>query len=106
MKWVHIADESALDGKDVIGVEHNGLKLAIFRLGDGCYATSNLCTHASALLSDGEVVEHYIECPAHFGLFDIRTGKAQGAPVSRNLCTFPVKIENGRIFVALDTRDT
>jgi len=102
MTWAHVADVTDLEGKDVIGVEYNDLKLAIFHLEDQYYATSNICTHASALLSEGEVVECYIECPAHYGLFDIRTGEAQGAPVSRNLRTYPVKIDNGRILVMMD----
>ena len=102
MTWAHVADVTDLEGQDVIGVEYNDLKLAIFHLEDQYYATSNICTHASALLSEGEVVECYIECPAHYGLFDIRTGEAQGAPVSRNLRTYPVKIDNGRILVMMD----
>jgi len=102
MTWVHAADVAALEDKSVIGVECNQVRLAIFRLGDEYYATSNVCTHASALLSEGEVVECYIECPAHYGLFDIRTGEAQGAPVSRNLRTYPVKVDGGRLLVMLD----
>ena len=99
MTWVHVADLADLEGKNVIGVVHEGLKLAIFRLEDEYYATSNVCTHASALLSEGEVVECYVECPAHFGLFDIRTGEAQGAPVSRNLRTYPVKVDGSSLLV-------
>jgi nitrite reductase/ring-hydroxylating ferredoxin subunit len=102
MTWVHAADAADLEGKSVIGVECDDLKLAIFRLADQFYATASVCTHASALLSEGEVVECYIECPAHYGLFDIRTGKAQGAPVSRDLRTYPVKVEGGRLLVRLD----
>jgi nitrite reductase/ring-hydroxylating ferredoxin subunit len=99
MTWIHVADVSDLDGKNVIDVEYNELRLAVFHLDGQYYATSNICTHASALLSKGEVVGCYIECPAHYGLFDIRTGEAQGAPVSHNLRTYPVKICDRRILV-------
>jgi nitrite reductase/ring-hydroxylating ferredoxin subunit len=105
MTWVHAADVADLEEKSVIGVECNDFKLAIFRLADQYYVTSNVCTHASALLSEGEVVECYIECPAHYGLFDFRTGKAQGAPVSRDLRTYPVKVEGGRLLVRLDVAE-
>jgi nitrite reductase/ring-hydroxylating ferredoxin subunit len=102
MTWIHAADVADLEGKSVIGVEYHELKLAIFRLEDRYYATSNVCTHASALLSEGEVVECYIECPAHYGLFDIRTGEAQGAPVSRSLRTYPVMVDDGRLLIMVD----
>jgi nitrite reductase/ring-hydroxylating ferredoxin subunit len=102
MTWIHVADTADLDGRDVIGVEIGDLRLAIYRVEDGYYATADRCTHQAARLSEGEVVECYIECPLHYGLFDIRTGKAQGAPVSVDLRTYPVQVEGTRILVRTD----
>lgn len=102
MIWIHVADVADLDGKDVLGIEHGDLKLAVYRLEGRYYATSDVCTHQAARLSEGEVVECYVECPAHYGLFDIRTGKAQGAPVSVDLRTYPVKVEGTQILVRVD----
>lgn len=87
--------------RDVIGVTCSGIELAIYRVEGVHYASQDLCTHMAARLSEGEVVECYIECPLHFGLFDIRTGKAQGAPVTQDIKTYPVKIADGRILVGL-----
>ncbi|KTS19839.1 Rieske (2Fe-2S) protein, partial [Methylobacterium indicum] len=50
-------------------------------------------------LADGEVVEGYIECPAHYGLFEIATGRAQGGPVCRDLATYPVRVEGTEVWV-------
>ena len=102
MTWIHVADIADLEGKDILGVERGDLKLAIYRLEDQYYATSDVCTHQAARLSEGEVVECYVGCPAHYGLFDIRTGKAQGAPVSVDLRTYPVKVDGTRLFVVVD----
>ena len=49
-----------------------------------------------------EVVEGYIECPLHFGLFEIATGKAAGAPVTVDLRTYPVRVEGTRIEIEVD----
>ncbi len=102
MAWIHVADIGDLEDRDVLGIEHGDLKLAIYRLKDRYYATSDICTHQAARLSQGEVVECYIECPAHYGLFDIRTGKAQGAPVTFDLRTYPVRVEGTRLFVMVN----
>lgn len=101
MPWHPIADMSDLAGRDVIARDCAGKSVAVYRLGGEYYATQNLCTHANACLSDGEVVDGYIECPAHFGLFEIRTGKAAGAPVTRDLAVYPVRVEGTRIEVEL-----
>lgn len=99
--WHHVAENADLADREVIGREAGGRKLALYRIEDTYCATADLCTHGQARLSEGEVGEGYIECPLHFGLFEIRTGKAAGAPVSRDLATYPVRVEGGRIEVDL-----
>ena len=102
MPWIDVADAADLDGRGVIGREVEGRRVAVYRLDGALYATQDLCTHGQARLSEGEVVEGYIECPLHFGLFEIATGKAAGAPVTRDLATYPVRVEGGRIWIELD----
>ena len=101
MSWYYVADTADLAESDVIGREIDGRKIAIYRCEGGYYATANLCTHANALLSEGVVVEGYIECPLHFGLFEIRTGKAAGAPVTRDLKVYPLRVLGSRIEIEL-----
>lgn len=45
---------------------------------------------------DGE-----IECPMHQGIFDIKTGKAKSPPACVDLKTYPVKSEEGNIFIQI-----
>jgi MocE subfamily Rieske [2Fe-2S] domain protein len=75
------------------------LAIAVYRAKGQYYATQDLCTHERAYLSDGVVVDCVVECPYHQGRFDVRTGKALGAPVIEPLATFPVKIVDGRLYV-------
>lgn len=100
--WHDLADVSDLADRDVIGREAGGRSIAIYRVDGAYYATGNICTHAHARLCEGEVVDGFIECPAHHGYFEITTGRAQGAPVSVDLATYPVRVVRSRIEVALD----
>ena len=50
---------------------------------------------------DGLVLDNIIECPKHNGRFDYRTGQAKGAPVCVNLKTYPVKVEGGKVLIAV-----
>jgi nitrite reductase/ring-hydroxylating ferredoxin subunit len=99
MGWEFVADTSDFGEASVIGCAISGRSIAIYFVNGGYYATSNICTHANGILSNGEVVDGYIECPLHFGLFEIATGKAQGAPVVLDLATFPVKVDGTKILV-------
>jgi nitrite reductase/ring-hydroxylating ferredoxin subunit len=97
---------SVLDGRDVVGVETAGRRLALYRLEGECFATSDGCPHAGASLSEGCVVEGYIECPVHRALFDIRTGASDGSVTPRSLATFPVKVEDGDLYVDVPVQET
>jgi nitrite reductase/ring-hydroxylating ferredoxin subunit len=77
--------------------------IALFRLGSDFYATAGICTHAYARLAEGYVEDNVIECPYHAGTFDIRTGKALSAPCTKDLKTYPLRIEGDAIFVGIST---
>ncbi len=102
MVWHRAAKQEALGEGGVIGVDVAGKPVALYLLDGVVYATHNICTHQFAFLSDGYIEDGCIECPIHQGLFDIRTGKAKGAPVTVDLATYPVKVEAGEIFVDLE----
>jgi nitrite reductase/ring-hydroxylating ferredoxin subunit len=99
--WTFATTLAALGDRDVMAVECGGRRVAIYRLHDGLYATSDTCPHAGASLSQGCVVEGYIECPLHFALFDIRTGAADGGMTTRSVRTLPVKVTEEGVYVDL-----
>jgi nitrite reductase/ring-hydroxylating ferredoxin subunit len=84
------------EGKKVVVGD---LPIAIFNVGGEFYATDDTCTHAYASLSEGYVEDGIIECPLHAGRFEIRTGKAQGIPVTEDIKTYPVRVEGEDIYV-------
>ncbi len=99
--WVRAAALSAFNGNDVLGVVCEGRRLALYRLADGVFASTDSCPHHGARLSEGCVVNGLIECPVHFALFDIRTGAPDGAVTMNRLRTLPAKVEQDDVYVDL-----
>ena len=99
MAWTRIARRSAFGGRNVMSVKVPGHRVALYALADGVFATSDICPHLGASLSQGCVVDGFIECPYHFALFDIRSGAADGGVTTRSLRTFPTRIEGDDIYV-------
>ncbi len=102
MAWQRAASLTSIPQGGVIGVKLDGLPLALYRLEGNVYATHGVCTHALALLSEGFVEDGKVECPLHQGVFDIRTGKALCAPLTRDIRTFAVRVEGDDVFVDPD----
>lgn len=101
ISWIDAAAADDLPADDVLGLEVEGRDLALYSVNGEVFVTSNTCTHGQARLCDGFLEGHEIECPLHQGKFDVRTGKATCAPVTDDLRTYPVKIEGGRVYVAI-----
>ena len=99
--WVPVPDAINMPIDEVMEFKHNGNAYAIYRLNDGFYAMSNKCSHAGAKLSRGLVIDGQIECPAHNGRFDIRTGEATLSPACDKMRTFPVRIKEDELQVQI-----
>jgi 3-phenylpropionate/trans-cinnamate dioxygenase ferredoxin subunit len=101
-EWIVACDVDDVDEEDVIPFSHDGTDYAIYRSPDDeFFATAGHCTHERQLLCDGLVMENIIECPKHNGRFDYRTGKAMGAPVIVDIETYPVRVEDGTVYIQL-----
>ena len=103
--WVRACAQDEIDEEDVLGFDHDGKTYCVYRTPEGFFASDGMCTHEDELLEDGIVIDCVIECPLHQGRFDVRTGKALSAPVCVDLRTWPVKIEDGDVFVDLSGAD-
>jgi len=102
MGWTRVCDVDDVEEEDVIGVTVDGRDVAVYRdEDDEFYASDGHCTHEQMLLCDGLVMDGIIECPKHNGRFRISDGKAVGPPVTVDLRTYPVRVEDGEVHVDL-----
>jgi nitrite reductase/ring-hydroxylating ferredoxin subunit len=95
------ARSSDIEDGGVLGVEVNGLKVALYRIERKVYATSDVCTHEVARLSEGYVVGDCIECLLHQALFHIPTGNVRAPPANDPVPTNPAKEETDSVLVHL-----
>jgi naphthalene 1,2-dioxygenase system ferredoxin subunit len=100
--WIDAIALDAVPEGDVVGAIVAGKDIAFYEVEGEVFATDNLCTHGAARLSDGFLEGNEIECPLHQGRFDVCTGKAMCAPLTEDIKTYPVKIQNMRVMLRLD----
>ncbi|HVO89506.1 MAG TPA: non-heme iron oxygenase ferredoxin subunit [Casimicrobiaceae bacterium] len=100
-RWVAVAKLGEPIPRHGLPVEIEGHCIALFDLSGRLCATSNICTHQLAYMTDGYVDGEYIECPMHQGRFHIPTGAPQCPPVTEPLPVYPVRMEGEAILVGL-----
>lgn len=76
-------------------------EIGLYQIDGEFFAIDDICTHMRARLSDGYVKDDVIECPLHFGRFDIATGKAVSAPCKIDLDAYPVRVVEGIVEVGI-----
>ncbi len=75
------------------------MDVAIFRTAsDDVFAMKDECPHKQGPLSQGIVHGGTVTCPLHNWKIDLSSGEAQG-PDEGCAHTFPVKVEDGKVFV-------
>ena len=99
--WQKVADESDVEPDEPLRVRVGSAQIALCNVDGTIYAIDNICTHEYAELSDGFIEGDCIECPLHQAQFHIPTGQALGPPADEDLATYPVKVEDGAVYVRL-----
>ncbi len=82
-------------------VSLEGRELLLCHTREGVFALDNLCTHADARLCEGRLRATRLLCPLHGGAFDVRDGRVLGGPAQQPLASYPVRIAQEHIEVAL-----
>lgn len=83
----------------------NGV-IALFRTHDDrIFATANKCPHRGGPLAQGMIYGQRVQCAMHGWNVDLASGQAV-APDQGCVDTYPVKVEDGRIWVSATPVET
>ena len=102
-EWRVALSEAEVPDGEAAACEVEGIAIAICRIDGNYYATSNMCTHEAAYLSDGLLDGCVLECPLHNARFDVKTGKVLSSPAQTDLKTFPVRTVDGHVEVLVSS---
>lgn len=105
MPSVQVTSLAELPPGGKLAVEIAGTPVLLLRVDDELYAMHNVCSHAHALLSEGEFDpdEYCVECPLHGSLFDIRTGAPRTFPAFEPVPVYRAYAEGDAVFVEFNT---
>ena len=100
MTFVKVCNADDVKPGEMLAVETDVLpKVAIYNVDGEFFATTNVCTHAVAMLTEGYLEGDNVECPLHGGMFNVRTGEATHFPCVEPLVTYAVEVRDGEVFI-------
>lgn len=101
---IHEYDAGSINDLDDGGLRSSklgGTEVLLARDGDRVFALGAHCTHYGAPLENGLLIEGVVHCPWHKASFRASDGAVTAPPALDSLPSFPVRIENGTIYVSV-----
>lgn len=99
-RWYPLIEEEAFPAEGKLATVINRWHVLAAKTEEGLFAVNDRCTHQAARLSDGRIRRGAVMCALHGARFEIATGKCLGSAY-RSLRTFPVRVRDGMIEVAV-----
>lgn len=82
-------------------VESQGVSVVIFNIAGQFFAIEDRCSHDDGPLGDGLLEDHKVICPRHGAEFDVRNGAALTMPAVLPVLSYEVRVEQGRLLLAV-----
>ncbi len=98
MKWIQVAKAEDVPTHTGLSVDAEGQAIALYKVDGQVYALAGVCPHAGGPLAEGSLNGCLVMCPWHGWEFNVKTGLCDFNP-DMGTKTYPVKEENGAIFV-------
>lgn len=97
--WIAVADDGELGAGQMKAFELAGKRLLLVNTEDRLYAIDEMCSHEDYSLALGCIKGQRIKCSLHGSFFDLATGQPLDEPADEPICTYPVKVVDGRVWV-------
>lgn len=98
--WKEAGTTAEFEAMDRKLLDFGGEKqIALFKIDDGFFAIGAWCSHQKTSMVHGDLDGYELMCPHHGARFDVRSGKNLCLPAVRPVPSYPVKVEDGKIFI-------
>ncbi len=74
-------------------------RVLIANVGGTFHAIGEMCGHRRAPLSAGQLDGYLVECPLHYAIFDVRTGRFVDGPLSADVPAYETRVAGDTVYV-------
>ena len=100
-EFVKVCQLSDIPPGTLFPIDVGELQLMVANVEGRLYAVDRICTHETADLSTGFLIDSEVTCPLHLSHFDVTNGSVKNPPAIKPLRTYKLKLEGTSIYVQL-----
>ena len=96
--YIAIAETGELQANEMKAFEQDGKRLLLVYADDDYFVVDEMCTHEDYSLALGCIKGRRIKCSLHGSYFDLDTGKPDEEPADQPICSYGVKVAEGKVW--------
>ena len=100
-EYVKVCQLSDIPTSSMLPFDLGENHLMIVNVEGTLYAVDRICTHETADLSTGFLIDSEVTCPLHLSRFDVTNGTVKNSPATRPLRTYKLRVEGTTVYVRL-----
>ena len=97
--FVKVAQIDDLSPGEMMMVEVGDGRILLANVEGSVHAIDDICSHAYASLSEGDLNGQEVECPLHGSAFDLVSGEAVTPPATESVKVYELRIEGQDILL-------
>ncbi len=97
--FVKVAQMDDLSPGEMMMVEVGEDRILLANVEGNVHAIEDICSHAYASLSEGDLNGDEVECPLHGSAFNLITGEAMTPPADESVKVYELRIEGQDILL-------
>ena len=97
--FVKVAQLDDLSPGEMMMVEVGDDRILLANVEGNVHAIEDICSHAYASLSEGDLNGDEVECPLHGSAFNLITGEAMTPPADESVKVYELRIEGQDILL-------
>ena len=94
-----VADADELKPGQMKKINVGGKRLLLANADGELYAVDEMCSHEDYSLFLGCIQDGKIKCSLHGSYFDLETGQPAAEPANEPICTYALKVADGKVWV-------
>ena len=94
-----VADAEELKPGQMKKINVGGKRLLLANADGDLYAVDEMCSHEDYSLSLGCIQDGKIKCSLHGSYFDLKTGRPALEPADEPICTYALRVADGKVWV-------
>ncbi|PKB66055.1 MAG: hypothetical protein BZY81_08245 [SAR202 cluster bacterium Io17-Chloro-G4] len=97
--YVKVAQLDELSPGEMMMVEMGAERILLANVDGNIHAVEDICSHAYASLSEGDLNGQEVECPLHGAAFDLATGEPITPPATEAVKVYELRVEGQDILL-------